>query len=211
MSEPLTRPSLIARLHDAEDAEAWTAFVEIYQPLLERIVRRWGLQPADAAEITQEVLAAVLTRVGDFEMRKQCGAFRGWLATIARNKLVDFVRSRDRDLAGRGGTDFRRWLEEQPASCDERASGQSRWDLHARRAVFAWAAAKVRQQVHERTWAAFQQTAIEGRSAAEVARELDADVGWVYVARSRVLARLRRTVATWDESLTQSPEKPDAV
>lgn len=206
MSEPQTRPSLIARLQDADDAEAWTAFVEIYQPLLQRIIRRWGLQPADAAEITQEVLAAVSARVGDFEKREQSGAFRGWLATITRNKLVDFVRSRDRDVTGRGGTDFRRWLEEQPESSDELASGQSRWDLHARRAVFSWAAATVRQQVHERTWAAFQQTAIEGHPVAEVARRLDADVGWVYVARSRVLTRLRRTVATWDESLTQTLE-----
>lgn len=207
MSEPHTRPSLIARLQDTGDAEAWDAFVEIYQPVLQRIIRRWGLQPADAAEITQEVLAAVSTRVGDYQPQSHAGAFRGWLATITRNKLVDFVQRRDRQTAARGGTDFRRWLEEQPAAGTDAPAGSSRWDWHTRRAVFAWAAEKVRGEVHSRTWLAFEKTAVEGQPVADVAAALEADVGWVYVARSRVLARLRRTVASWDQSLTDVPEK----
>ena len=63
MNSPETRNSLIARLSRTEDAAAWAEFVELYQPVIERFVARRGLQYADAAEVTQEVLTKVATRV----------------------------------------------------------------------------------------------------------------------------------------------------
>lgn len=194
MANPPTRPSLLARLSSADDTEAWQTFVAIYEPMLMRLSQRWGLQEADSREVVQEVLAAVAQSIDRYEPRAHSGAFRGWLGSITRHKMADLVTARSRFPAAGGGSDFHAWLSEQPQDAP-----QSRWDIEQRRAVFAWAADRVRQQVHQRTWIAFHRTAVLGHAASTVAADLDADVGWVYVARSRVFARLRTAIAQWDD------------
>ncbi len=190
MNTPLTRPSLIARLTDRDDAEAWEAFHAIYQPLLERLLRQWGLQSADASEVIQEVFSAVTTAIEKYEARDHQGAFRGWLAQITRHKMVDLIKSNQRFPSTSGGSDFLRWLNEQPAS-----ESLSRWDIEHHRAIFRWAAERVRKRVQPQTWEAFFRTAVQGQTMSEVAQALSVDVGWIYVARSRVLTRLRETVS----------------
>lgn len=201
MANPPTRPSLIARLSSADDADAWQTFLAIYEPMLVRLSQRWGLQEADSREVVQEVLAAVAESIDRYEPRNHSGAFRGWLAAITRHKMADLITARSRFPTAGGGSDFYAWLAEQPQH-----ASQSRWDYEQRRAVFAWAADRVRQQVQPRTWAAFYRTAVVGDAASTVAADLDADVGWVYVARSRIFARLRKTVAQWDNSAESEGE-----
>ena len=62
-----TRPSLLIRLRDVGDADAWRTFVTIYAPLVHRFGRRHGLQDADAADLTQDVLGEVCRAIRSFE------------------------------------------------------------------------------------------------------------------------------------------------
>ena len=62
--QPNTNASLILRLRNPDDADAWAEFVEIYEPLIYGLIRSKGFQHADAAELTQEVLLAVVRSVG---------------------------------------------------------------------------------------------------------------------------------------------------
>src|SRR5207302_3382515 len=94
-SSPHTRPSLLVRLRDTADHEAWRQLVELYAPLVYRFLRRRGLQDADAADLTQEVLRAVAGAIDRFEYDSRRGSFRGWLFTVARNKLHSFLKHRD--------------------------------------------------------------------------------------------------------------------
>src|SRR5438105_838235 len=90
---PLTRASLLARLHDARDEAAWREFVDLYAPLVYGYARKQGLQDADAADLSQDVLGAVAAAVGRLEYDPHRGAFRNWLFTIVRRKLSNRRRA----------------------------------------------------------------------------------------------------------------------
>ncbi len=185
---PTTRPSLLVRLRDPRDERAWAEFLEIYTPLVHRLARRKGLQDADAADLTQEVFRAVASAIDRWDPDPARGSFRGWLFRIARNLMVNFLIARDRHPRGSGDTDMRRLLESQPAPAGPESA---LFDEEYRRRVFRWAAEQVRAEFREPTWQAFWLTGVEGRPPKEVAEALGQSVGAVYIAKSRVMARLR--------------------
>ena len=200
MSEtPATRLSLLVRLRDARNDGAWSQFVEIYAPLVYGFARKHGLQDADAADLTQDVLQAVSGAIREFEYDPRRGSFRGWLFTVVRNKLRNFVAAQKRPGRGTGDTDAQRRLQEVPAREEEQAAW---WDQEYEQRVFSWAAAQARERFQESTWQAFWQTAVEGKTGPEVARDLGLSVAAVYLAKGRVMARLKELIQeTLDESL----------
>jgi RNA polymerase sigma-70 factor (ECF subfamily) len=183
---PLTRPSLLVRIRDSGDREAWRRFVEIYAPLVYKFARRNGLQDADAADLTQNVLQAVSGASKRLIYDPRRGTFRSWLYTVARNKLRNLLIARRR----RNESANPRLLDEQPAREEAEL-----WDREYEQRLFEWAAEQVRDNFQENTWRAFWVTAVDGCSAADAARELGMSVGAVYIAKSRVLARLRDEIA----------------
>lgn len=188
-----TRASLLLRLRDHADGAAWSDFVSIYEPVIYRLARSRGLQDADAREVTQDVLLAVAGAIERFDTQ-QGTRFGSWLARVTRNASIDLIRKRREQ--GTGRTDVIRSMEQQPEHADDPSA---LFDLERRRQLFRWAARQVRGQVHEASWQAFWLTAVEGRTAAAVAEQLQMTEGAVYVARCRVLARLRELIAKLDE------------
>ena len=107
--------------------------------------------------------------------------------------MADLLASRSFKERASGNSDVQYWLNQQ-ASEDSQASV---WDFNQRRQVFAFAAQKVRGQVNEQTWQAFHRTAVLNEDVKQVAIDLQMREGMVYVARSRVMSRLRKTVQLW--------------
>jgi len=183
----LTRASLLVRLRDPRDSLAWQQFVDLYGSLVYGFVRRRGLQDSDAADLTQEVLQAVSQSVGRWQYDPAQGTFRGWLLGITRNKMARFLERRRRQPIGSGDSSAQERLA-QEASPD--AESEKAWDQEYQQQLFRLAAEQIRDGFTPTTWQAFWQTAVEGKSAAEVGAALALSPGAVYVAKSRVLARL---------------------
>lgn len=193
---PATRQSLLLRLRDLQDHEAWTQFVEVYAPLIYAYVRKRGVQDADAADLTQACLRKVTDHVGNLDYDPRKDSFRGWLFTVVRNKLNDFY-DRPRHLwQGSGDSQIHSLLENQAA---RESADVNEWEREYQQTLFFWAAEKVRPLVQETTWQAFWQTAVESKPGEEVARKLGISVGAVYIAKSRVIVRLREMIRTLQE------------
>jgi RNA polymerase sigma-70 factor (ECF subfamily) len=186
-----TRASLLVRLRDAGDDGAWRQFVELYAPLVFGLARKHGLQDADAADLTQEVLLAVSRGIRTLEYDPRRGSFRGWLFTAARNKLRNLLAAQSRPGRDTGDSAAQQRLEELPAREDEQDAW---WDREYERQVFAWAARQVRGAFQDSTWQAFWQTAVEGKTGPQVARALGLSVAAVYLAKGRVMDRLRTVI-----------------
>ncbi len=183
----LTRASLLARLGDPEDRAAWRQFVELYGGLVYGFARRNGLQDADAADVTQEVFVAVAQAAGRFHYDPRRGKFRGWLYAVARKRIARALEGRRSQPSGSGDTNVQRRLAEAPG---REAAADAVWEQEYQQQLFRLAAGCIREDFAPTTWQAFWKTAVEGESGSAVAAQLGLSVGAVYVARSRVLARL---------------------
>jgi RNA polymerase sigma-70 factor (ECF subfamily) len=188
---PATRPSLLLRLRDPEDQEAWRQFVDLYAPLIYQFGRKRGLQDADAADLTQVVLQALTQCLPGLSYDPRQGTFRGWLFAVVRNQLHKLLAQQRRLLQGTGATGTQDLLEQQPAREDLEAV---LWEQEYERQLFVWAADQVRGHFEDASWQAFWRTAVEGQSAREAAQGLGMTLGAIYTAKSRVLDRIRKVI-----------------
>jgi RNA polymerase sigma-70 factor (ECF subfamily) len=187
MSDPHeTRASLLVRIRDRHDNQAWSQFVEIYSPLIYGFGRKHGLQDADAVDLTQEVLRIVARTAERFEYDAKLGSFRGWLFTIVRNELRTWLARQQRAVVATDDSQIDKLADD--------AAESALWDQDHERRLFAWAAEQVQKEVQPATWQAFWRTAVEGESGKDVATDLGMSVAAVYLAKSRVMARLKELV-----------------
>ena len=194
-TQELTRASLILRLQDAEDLAAWDEFAGIYGPVVFNVATGRGFQAADAENLVQEVFMAVAGAISNWLGRDDRGSFRAWLLRIARNAAVDMITQKATRSLGHDGDEAQLHLANLPAPIEL----SSALDLEYERMVFQWAADRVRASVAEHTWQAFWLTSIEEFSVEAAATKLNTRPGNIYVARSRVMARIKELVAKYKD------------
>lgn len=185
---PGTSHSLLERLHDRADHQAWQRLLAVYEPWLRGWLSRHELQPADVEDVLQDILVVVSQKLPGFVHSGQTGAFRSWLRTILTHRVRHFLRgqrARQALLAPQPRTD---WLE-QLEDGDSALSRQ--WDQEHDRHLVRQLLAGIQAEFNATTWQVFQMLVLEDRPAAEVAHCLTITPNAVYVAKARVLARLR--------------------
>ncbi len=186
-----TRASLLVRIRDSQDTEAWSRFVDLYAPLVYGFARRRGLQDADAADLTQEVLSSVVSAARRLEYDPAKGSFRSWLFTVARHEFADALAALARRERASGNSADYQQLEQQASDTNNEAEA---WEREYEQHLFRYAVRQIRPDFEENTWQAFWRTAMEGQAPREVAGALGMSVGAVYIAKSRTLAKLREVI-----------------
>ncbi len=186
-----THPSLLVRLRDVRDVAAWSLFVEVYTPLIYRYCRKYHLQEADAAEVAQEVLFQVNRSIGTFEYQPERGRFRDWLGSVVRSKLARFFRQKK--LSTNEDSQLLANLSTSAVATD--------WTDHFNNELLQTTLARIQGEFEEHTWKAFTAVWLENHTATDAAKELSIPVAMVYVAKSRVLKRLREELLTLAEDI----------
>jgi RNA polymerase sigma-70 factor (ECF subfamily) len=191
MATDLPSSSLVLRLQE-RDPEAWQRFVRLYGPLVYSWCRGcWGLPPADAADLVQDVMLRVLQTLPGF----RGGNFVAWLKRVADSRVCNHLgRHAER---GAGGSDAQQRLaavpdpRSLPGPADQGAGDPTPAGPEALSGVLRRALEAIRPAFTADTWEAFWQVTVRGRDVAGVARDLGKSANAVYIANSRVLARLR--------------------
>jgi len=184
-----TSLSLLLRLQTAAAEDDWRRLVDLYTPLLQGWLRGHGLVGPDADDLVQDVLKVVVTDLPGFDHTRRPGAFRRWLRTILVHRVRGFWRGRRGKALASGDSDLLLVLDQ----LEDPQSGLSKqWDLDHDRHVMAKLLKQIEPQVAEATWKAFSRVVLKGRDEASVAAELGMSVNAVFIAKSRVLARLRQ-------------------
>ncbi len=184
---PTTSASLFERLRRPDDQAAWTRFVDLYTPLLFHWARRTGLQESDAADLVQDVFQILVRKLPEFTYDRD-RTFRGWLRTVMLNQWRT-TRRRRTDEA----------LEENGARLAVPDDADASMEKEYRNYVIGRALQVMKTDFRPATWQACWEHVGRGRPATEVAAELGLSVKAVYLAKARVLRRLRQELdGLWD-------------
>ena len=180
--------SLLVRVQ-AQERSAWERLVHLYTPLVCAWCRRAGLQDADALDVGQEVFQAVWQTIASFRRDRAGDTFRGWLRIIVRHKITDHYRRKTVETAARGGSDALTLLQQQAAPElpePDPEQDQAEASLICHRAIDL-----IQREFTETSWQAFQAVVLKGQKPADVAAMLHMSVNAVYLAKGRILRRLR--------------------
>jgi len=183
-----TSHTLLQRLRQGVDDAAWERLVRLYTPLIRGWLRRHLPQPDDVDELTQQVFQVVVEKMPAFEHAGRAGSFRAWLRGICVNRVRMFWRERPPEC----GFDPEPVLQqlEDPHS-DLSRQWDREHDEHVARALLE----QIEGEFNPATWRAFQLLVLEERQPAEVAAEVGISLNAVFIAKSRVLSRLREESA----------------
>ncbi|MEZ6138399.1 MAG: sigma-70 family RNA polymerase sigma factor [Pirellulaceae bacterium] len=196
MSEfPETRDSLLVQVQDPANREAWELFARIYRPVIVRIAQARGLQYADAQDLSQQVLMAVASAIGDWEKRDESTRFRHWLSRVTKNAILNALMRRPKDQAV-GGSSVEELLRE---AVDRDGETTALIETELRRELYLRAAEKVKVEFRLDSWQAFELSITGDLSTEEIAAELGKSVGAIYTARSRIMFRLREIISELGE------------
>jgi RNA polymerase sigma factor (sigma-70 family) len=188
-----TSPSLLLRIRDPQDHEAWTTFVNVYSPLVRRYCARKGLQPADAADVAQEVMARVAKAIPAFAFDPHRGRFRAWFGTLVARQIA---------------THRAKAAQSPPpaplaADVPDPAAADPQWDHEFTEHLLAVSMDRVRGEFEPTTWEAFAATWVRHEPPADVAARLGLALHAVYVNKSRVLTRLQAEILLLAADLPQ--------
>lgn len=177
-----TPASLLERLRRPDEHDAWLRFVQLYTPLLCFWARRVHVPAAEIPDLVQEVFVVLVRKFPDFNYDPD-KSFRAWLQTLTVNKWRELQR-RQRPTVSINGA-----LHADVAAS---ADGNSVDDAEYRSVLAARALQLMRTDFEPTTWQACWKHTVEGTPAKEVATQLGISPAAVYVAKARVLSRLRQ-------------------
>lgn len=198
MESLVTSTTLVARLRNLEDQEAWSEFVNLYGPMVYRLARRRQLGREAADALVQSFLVRAVEALPKFAYTRQRGRFRSWVLTVALNEIRQAKRS---DAARRRAADkYEQVLAQKDQPDDEL---QRWWEQEEAKRIVHLAMARLKSDVAQEKFDVFHLVAFEGAAVDAVAQQFGLTKPRVAVIKYRMLERLRKIVKEieeqWDE------------
>ncbi len=187
----ITHPSLLLRLRNSDDKSAWVEFVQVYGPMVFGYCRIRKLQESDAADVSQEVMIRLAKSMAEFEYKPELGRFRDWLGKVIHRELLRFWEKQKSTSRVQNGE----WAS------DEAIDDGAIWIEHFHSEILRKSMANIQCEFSTEAWRAFELSWLENTPVGDVALRLEIPIESVYVAKSRVLKRLRNEVARLSEDL----------
>ncbi len=187
----ITHPSLLLRLRNSDDKSAWVEFVQVYGPMVFGYCRIRKLQESDAADVSQEVMIRLAKSMAEFEYKPELGRFRDWLGKVIHRELLRFWEQQKSTSRVQNGE----WAS------DEAIDDGAIWIEHFHSEILRKSMANIQCEFSIEAWRAFELSWLENTPVGDVALRLEIPIESVYVAKSRVLKRLRNEVARLSEDL----------
>lgn len=202
-----TTSTRLLRRVAADEAGAWKQFVQIYGPVVRHWILRSGVSRSYLPDVFQNVFIAVLRNIGAFERQDGQAKFRAWLKMVTISKVNDHRRRNRNQPMAQGGTTavFELGNIEAPDLEDDNddeslASSEEAFVIQRTLQI-------VRKEFRDKSWTAFQRTAIDGLDATEVAEELGMTSLAVRKAKSRVMQRLKEILGSHSDSMSADPNQ----
>jgi RNA polymerase sigma-70 factor (ECF subfamily) len=194
-----TRASLLRRIENPNDAKSWQEFYGIYSKLVLGFALRFGLNRADAEEVTQDVFNEVAQGISKFESNPERGSFRGWLLNLTRWRVMDRARRQqrlDKFRAPHGSEP-----EAERTSTIERVADAAVpepevvWEREWEHRVLETALERLAARVEARHFQVFQLHVVQGWPVGRIARQLEINPATVYVINFRLKRELKLEVS----------------
>jgi len=176
------------------DPTAWEKLVKLYAPLVFSWCEREGLTRSESEDVSQDVFVSISKDLKKFNPKLR-GSFRGWVRTITRRRVIDFFRMHGKERA--------QVAEPDAVPAPSNNSNPPNAELSV---LYQSAVDLIRSNFSERDYQAFHRVVAREQKPADVARELGMSLNSVYLARSRVLSRLKRE---FDGMIEELPEDTD--
>ncbi len=193
-----TSTGLIKRVQQRDQA-AWERLVRVYTKLVFHWCKKANLSPADSEDVSQNVFMAVAQGIGGFHKQKPGDTFRGWLRTIARNKIIDHWRKISRQPLALGGSEGQQLMENACCPLSHLDDPTEEDQLSEQAVIVRAALEEIRPRFSEKNWRAFWEAEIEGRPRREIAEELGEELGTINQAIYRIRRRLREVLGELPE------------
>lgn len=184
-----TRTTFIHDLQSGNGQAAWRELCALYQPMLKAVALQAGLRPDDADDVTQDTLLAVFGGLKEGKYERDRGRLRNWIRGVLANRIREQYR-RHKRLRSQSLDESVACSHDLPDAALDRV-----WEAALLKTVLGL----VRAEVSRVTYEAFRRYALEGESASEVAEQLELSVNTVYIAKSRVMNRLRELYEEFGE------------
>ncbi|NOY42554.1 MAG: sigma-70 family RNA polymerase sigma factor [Planctomycetes bacterium] len=190
--DPGSTSGTLIRRWQGQESEAWERLTYLYFPLIYDWCRRKGLAPEDSRDVSQNVFMSIAKCTMRFQHREGVNSFRGWLWGVTNNHVKYYLRQQVGQPQATGGSSAVRRLADIAKVSETIDDAAEQADArNCEGGVLKRALELMRKDFEEPTWRAFWNTAVEGRPAADVAADLKISTNAVYLAKSRVLRRLR--------------------
>ena len=180
-----TSPTLLNAIRACDEQERWAELVNLYTPFIRSIVIGCGTKGADVDDVVQNTLSVVVQRLPDFD-RRRTGSFRTWLRAITVNSMRKHWRSKPNTAKSGDGSES--LLDELE---DPNSELTQYWNQEHNRHVLEYLLDRARVEFRETTWRAFHALAIEHQPVEQVAAQLEITANAAFIARSRVMKRLK--------------------